>query len=482
MGTLQFLRHACTARVYLTKHWLFTDQIAASIYATYGALVYLTPVLGGLIADRYLGFRKAIVFGAVLLVLGHLGMAFEGEAAYVAGDVVVRDEAALNVFYFSLALIIVGVGFLKPNISSIVGELYGANDPRRDAGFTLFYMGINIGAMVSALVCGYLGETYGWAYGFGLAGIGMLVGLVTFVRGRPRLEGAGEPAHPERLAEKVMGLSREHLIYVGGLLGAGVAWWLMQNRELVGGLLGLTGAAAILGVVAYVLLQCSKAERERMFVVLILTGVSVLFWALFEQAGSSMSLFADRVVDREIGGMTVAASQLQSLNPAFIIMFAPVFAWGWVRLSAAGWEPSTPTKFALALLQVGLGFYALVLGIQSADQGVVALGWLVLAYLLHTTGELCLSPVGLSMVTKLSVPRLVGLMMGVWFLASSAAHYVAGIIAAMASVEGGAEASSDASLLAYSDTFALVAEVAVIAGLVLLVLAIPLRRWMHETS
>lgn len=467
---------------YLTKHWLFNDEVAAGIYATYGSLVYLTPVIGGLIADRYLGFRKAVAFGALLLVLGHIGMAFEGDPAVMTAAGVARDEAALQIFYLSLALIIVGVGFLKPNISGIVGRLYGPDDPRRDGGFTLFYMGINIGAFTASIVCGYLGETYGWRYGFGVAGIGMLLGLITFVRGRERLQGAGEPPDPVALGRPVIGpVTQESAIYACGLLAVGVAWFLVQERQLVGSLLLLTGAAAVAGIVWFSAVRCSRVERHRMLLVMLLTAVSVLFWALFEQAGSSMNLFADRVVDRQIGEVTVAASQLQSLNPAFIFLLAPLFAWAWLRLGRAGREPGTPAKFALALVQVGLGFAALVMGIEQADEnGQVALLWLVIAYLLHTTGELCLSPVGLSMVTRLSVPKLVGLMMGVWFLASSAAHYVAGWIAAMASVEGGADASAEASLTAYASTFELVAMVAVVAGVVLLVVSRPLKRLMHQ--
>ena len=217
-----------------------------------------------------------------------------------------------------------------------------------------------------------------------------------------------------------------------------------------------------------------------MLVVLSLTAVSVVFWALFEQAGSSMNLFADRNVDREIFGFTIRASQLQFVNPTFIIVLAPVFSALWLQLGRRGWEPSTPTKFGLAIIQVGVGFIALVYGATHADaQGQVALIWLILAYFLHTTGELCLSPVGLSMVTRLSVPRVVGLMMGVWFLSSSVAHYVAGGIAAMASVSGGAEAAGEDSLSVYVDAFTLVTEVALVTGVVVLVLAPLLRKRMH---
>jgi proton-dependent oligopeptide transporter, POT family len=455
---------------YLTKHWLFDDRMATGLYATYGSLVYLTPVIGGLLADRILGFRKAVIFGGILLVLGHFGMAFEGEAAHLVDGEVVRDELALQFFYLSLALIIVGVGFLKPNISSIVGELYEPNDARRDAGFTLFYMGINLGAMVSALVCGYLGETYGWRYGFGLAGVGMLVGLITFVRGKRLLLGAGEPPQSTLPGErKFIGLSPTTLTYVLSGAGIAAAWWLMQHHAVVGGLLGLGAAVSITGIIAFSLLHCTPFERNRMLLVLFLTAVSVLFWALFEQAGSSMSLFADRVVDRQIGGTTIAASQLQSINPAFIILLAPFFARLWVTLAGRGKEPSTSMKFALALLQVGAGFVALVIGIQHvSEQGSVGLFWLILAYFLHTTGELCLSPVGLSMVTRLSVPRVVGLMMGVWFLASSGAHYVGGILAGLASTTSTA---GEESLSLYQDTFMLAGQWGIAAGLVLLVIS-----------
>lgn len=454
---------------YLTKHWLFDDRMATGLYATYGSLVYLTPVIGGLIADRWLGFRRAVVLGGILLVIGHLGMAFEGEAARLVNGIIVRDETALGIFYLSLAFIIVGVGFLKPNISSIVGDLYAKDDPRRDGGFTLFYMGINVGAMVAALVCGWLGENWGWSWGFGLAGIGMFAGLVTFVRGGHLLQGAGEVPSGVDLASPVWGgVSLNGLILAGTVAGIATAWWLVQHPPVVGGLLGLCSLVAVAGVIIFSIIRCSPGERDRMLVLLFLIAVSVLFWALFEQAGSSMNLFADRVIDRDVGPVTIAASQLQSLNPAFIILLAPVFARVWLWLAGRGQEPSTPMKFALALVQVGIGFLALVFGIQSADaDGTVALMWLVLAYFLHTTGELCLSPVGLSMVTKLSVPRIVGLMMGIWFLSSSAAHYVAGIIAALAATGEGEGASLDA----YAQTFLLAGEIGVVAGVLLGLLA-----------
>ena len=468
---------------YLTEHWLFGDSVSTGIYAAYGSMVYLMPVIGGYLADRLLGFRKAVVFGAILLVCGHTGMAFEGEAARLVDGEVVRDEAALQVFYFSLAFIIMGVGFLKSSISNIVGQLYDrdTDTSRRDAGFTIFYMGINLGAVSASLLCGYLGQTYGWAYGFGLAGIGMFIGLVTFIWGRPWLEGAGEPANPKYLAEKVVfGLNREWLTYLGGLGGVIVAWFLMQRIGLVSGTLYLTASVAAAGVIYYAWSKCDVRERGRLLVLLFLTAVSVVFWALFEQAGSSLNLFTERNILLPSG---VQASQLQSLNPAFIIMLAPLFSMLWVGLARRGWEPSLPAKFGFGVLQAGLGFGALVIGCSQADSaGQVAFMWIALAYLLHTTGELCLSPIGLSAVTSLSPVRIVGSMMGIWFLSSAFAHTVAGLIAQTASVSEspGAEIDAVQSLAIYGDTFEFLLYVGAAVGICVLLLSPWLKRAMER--
>ncbi len=470
---------------YLTQHFLFGDKEAAGIYATYGALVYLTPVIGGLVADRFLGFRKAVIFGAILLCIGHFGMAFESEPTVRVGDLVQRNTAYLQGFYFSLAFIIVGVGFLKPSISNIVGQLYGDDDPRRDGGFTIFYMGINLGAVLASLVAGYLGQTYGWAYGFGLAGIGMLAGLITFVKGQHHLEGAGDPSDPSKLTEPFFaGINKENSIYLCGLVGVLVAWQLMQHRDGVGGLLMVTAAVAVGGIIWYSFAHCSVIERDRMLVILYLTAVSVVFWSFFEQAGSSVSLFTERNIEKKILGVTLTSAQFHFFNPAFIIFLAPFFSWLWVSLFKRGLEPSTPAKFGLAVFQMGLGFSVLVYGISTANAaGMVSGYWIALAYFLQTTGELCLSPVGLSMVTRLSVSRVVGLMMGVWFLSASFSQYVGGIIAAAASVDSadGLNVDRIAALAVYGDIFGLLAKIAICVGLVVMVLAPFVRRFMHDT-
>ncbi len=465
--------------LYLTKHFLFGDETAGLIYGSYASLVYAMPVLGGLIADRYLGFRKAIVFGAVLLVCGHLGMAIEGPGAQTINGVVVRDTFYTQTFYLSLSFIVIGVGFLKASISTIVGQLYAENDPRRDGGFTIFYMGINIGAFVATLACAYLGETYGWRYGFGLAGIGMLFGLVTFMRGRIYLEGAGEPRSPEYLAAKVFGFSREQLFYIGGVAAVLVIWQLIQRTGELGLFLSVFGALVVAWVIWYSLAKCSKEDRDRMLVMLLLIVLSVMFWALFEQAGSSLTLFTDRNIRM---GDVFTAGMFQSLNPLFIIMFAPLFAWLWVKLAQTGREPSTPMKFGLGILQVGLGFALLVFGASQADgDGKVAVIWLAAMYLLHTTGELCLSPVGLSMVTKLSVKEVAGMMMGVWFLSSAFAAYAAGMIAgAMAIPDAGQDLiSGGESLLVYTSVFEKLAMLAIALGIVLMVCSPWLAKRMH---
>lgn len=468
---------------YLTKYHFFSDIEGNHTVGSYAALVYAVPVIGGLLADKYLGFRKAVTFGAILLVLGHLGMAFEGTKAYVENDVIIRDESALQIFYFSLALIVMGVGFLKPNISTIVGALYDETDSRRDSGFTIFYMGINLGSAMATIICAYLGEKYGWSYGFGAAGIGMAFGLGVFLWGQKFLMGKAEPSDPASLKVIVGGIiNREWLIYLGGIGGVFIAWQMVQFHAAVGYALTTISIAVSIFLVWFLVTKCNSVERSRMAVLIILTIFSLIFWSLFEQAYTSMNLFADRIVDRLFGDGEIPAASFLSLNAIFIVAFAPVFAWLWVALEKFKLNPNVPLKFAIGILLAGIGFGALVLGIEFADQaGKVAMLWLVAAYFLHTCGELCLSPVGLSAVTKLSVTKIVGVMMGAWFLATAGSEYIAALLANIANVDtvGGQIANSSAALSSYNELFSLLLWSGLVFGVILAVLSPFLKKYMH---
>ena len=612
--------------LYMLKGFLgYGDSQAYAVYGAYTALVYLTPFFGGMLADRLIGARRAVVLGGLLMAAGHLTMAVENDIA----------------FFLALALLICGNGFFKPNISTMVGSLYPVGSVKRDAGFTLFYMGINLGAAMSPLLCGYIGETYGWHYGFGLATIGMLAGLTVFVvpqRGaqltilcgaiaaaaglflfRPESgmqivinvfvaiallaagvvawvalgrgglpKGAGAPPDPKRLRVRIGGvLPVEWAVYLGTFLALPVVVLFVSGFAPFGGksvtlipdalLHGLQSGGAvaqilavfvtemarpaglvllIAGVVAltYLLLQTAKLAkeaRERMFVVLILTFFSLMFWACFEQAGSSLNNFTDRNVNRVVAERTIApadvgttiriqptqaqlgysngaelftldaldalrsehenpnfaidwvvaadnpgmvlanrtdetpTSVFQSLNPAYILIFGLAFTALWGFLGARGWEPPTPYKFALGLAQLGLGFAAFWYGAALSDErGMVALQWLAIGYLLHTTGELCLSPVGLSMVTKLSPRRLVSTVMGAWFLATAFSQFLAAIIAQFTGVASPADTGSTIpapidTVHIYGGVFGGIALLAGVAAAVCLLLSPLLTRWMH---
>jgi POT family proton-dependent oligopeptide transporter len=475
---------------YLTKHWLFSDAEAGLIYGAYTALVYITPVLGGYLADRYLGQRKAVLFGAILLTFGHIFMGFEG-AGSVDG---VRDAAALNVFWLALAFIIVGSGFLKANISVIVGQLYDRSDVRRDGAYTIFYMGINLGAFLGSLLCGWLGETYGWSYGFGAAGVGMLLGLVVFNWGTPLLQGRGEPSNPAALKASVFGIPFEWLLYAAGVGAVAICWQMVQNQALVGQLLGVAGAALVLYVVAVAVMKLEAVERNRIFAALFLITGSILFWALFEQAGSSLNLLTDRMVDRDMLGTEVPASVFQSINAIYIVLFAPVFAGLWTMLGKRGLEPSAPMKFGLSLIQLGGGFLVLVLGAQSVEAGeLIPVIFIFLIYLLHTTGELCLSPVGLSAMNRLAPAHMASLIMGTWFFASALGNFTAGEIAGAIGSgaleagggDGGAEAMAAGSQasIGYVETvieiYTKIGWIAVGVGLGVMLVSPLIKRLMH---
>lgn len=465
---------------YLTRYHLFTDSDGYLLLGSYAALVYAMPVLGGHIADKYIGFRKAIVFGAILLVLGHLGMAYEGHQATMEDGTVVRDTFALQVFYFSLALIVMGVGFLKSNISSIVGELYPLNDPRRDSGFTIFYMGINVGALLATIICVYLGEVYGWGYGFGAAGIGMLLGLIVFIFGRPYLENKGEPVNPEIIHRKKYGVKVEHWIYILSVLGTFVVWQMVQSHSIVQSILMIAGAGSLAYIIYYAIKFLDKVARERLLALTILILFTIVFWALFEQAYMSLNLFAERIIDLDVFGYDLKPGWFLGLNAFFIITMAIPFARLWVWLDKKKLNPNTSYKFAYALMLVGLGFGALVLGGKlSGDAGKVAAIWLVLAYFLHTCGELSLSPIGLSVVTKLSPQKILGFMMGVWFLATASSEFIAAKVSDMASVDHLDQGDFILTKAAYINLYEYLFYAGIGAGIILVLITPLIRKLMH---
>ncbi|MBT6106801.1 oligopeptide:H+ symporter [Porticoccaceae bacterium] len=527
--------------IYLTQHFLMSDESSSVLYGAYGALVYVMTIIGGSLADRYLGARKAVTFGAILLTFGHFGMAFEGEgsrqlishgdnqyeiildgrggdarqqivtdlgSSYVSftetsmdiaepGAVglvpsidrseftmsVETEEKYLNILYLSLALIIAGVGFLKANISTIVGSLYGFGDARRDSGFTIFYMGINIGAFLASLSCGYLGIVHGWKYGFGLAGAGMLLGLVIFLSCQSWLDGKAEPPSVEKLKEKVLfGINVEWLCYSVGLGIIAVSMLLVMNADLVGGILGPVGILMFIWLVSHAFTQLQGDERSRMLAAIYFVLAQIPFWALFEQAGSSLNLFTARLVDREIMGWSVPGPVFQSLNAGFIFLFAPLMAWLWVWLARRKLNPSTPVKFALGVAMAGLGFLALVAGMQgSGAVGLTPVIFIFLIYWIHTMGELMVSPVGLSAVTKLAPAKIVGMTMGAWFLYSGLSNYLAGVIARTTGAEtiGGQMTNVAAAKAGYVDVYAQVGYIALGIALLMLLISPVINKMMR---
>jgi len=533
---------------YLTEQFLFSDDFSQGEYAAYTTLVYLLPLVGGVLADRFLGTRKAVAFGALLLVAGHFTMAIEGKPAvqtlafaghtyefkaegrmdgrkvclevgtgcypvtaakdggmqiiglpsaaplppslpksgYTLG-IEKRSQGFVDIFYLALSLIIMGVGFLKPNISSIVGQLYKQGDPRRDPGFTLYYYGINLGAFWAAVVCGLLGQTVGWWAGFGLAGVGMLAGFVVFLWGKPLLEGHGEPPDPVRLKAPVLGpISLEWSLYLAGLVGVGLVWVVVQHYQATGWLL-LAGWIAAGGyLIWFMATQANKVVRERLILALSLITAAIVFTVMFEQAGSSLNQFSERnTLLPNNGFWTVTPAQTQSFNAGFILLFAPIFSALWAWLGARKRDPNPVIKFGLGLIQVGLGFIVLVWGARFHDLAFrVPMLFLALAYLLHTTGELCLQPVGLSEMTKLAPAALISTLMAVWFLAASAGQFLAGLVAKLTAADtvAGQVLDPAQALATYLKVFTQIGWFGVGIGAVLLIASPWLNKLAHGVN
>jgi len=643
--------------LYLIQHFLFSDTDANVIYAGYISLVYIMSIVGGVLSDKYLGQRKAVTYGAILLVLGHFGMAFEGagsketltfsDSAYEVqaegrdktrklfidyegqtrrmvfdtdkfvnidgehllpindegkGDYIInhttrgliqnvcgvvglgcagpkpstevvikgasypvtmkdgkemminyggketifseqkssdiillstssedmikvkRDAAGtptqvlayensddktaeistpyavvtqgnyetsveqqpmyVNILFFSLALIIAGVGFLKPNISTIVGDLYPKGDPRRDGGFTLFYMGINLGSFLATWSCGIIGIVYGWAYGFGLAGIGMLLGLLVFHFGQKWIGDVAEPPSKEKLKEKVLGfINLEWACYLSAVAVVMLCMALLKNAKVIGPIAAFVGVAFFLGFIAYSFIKLKGSERSRMWAAMYFAVAQIPFWSLFEQAGSSLTLVTSRLVDTNIMGWDVPTPVFQSLNAGFIFIFAPVIAWLWVWLAKRNWEPSTPVKFSLGVFGAGLGYLVLVWGMNTVGPAAMTPVFFIFAiYWVHTMAELMLSPVGLSAMTKLAPARLVGLFMAAWFVYSGLGNALSGVIASAAGAEtvGGQIVDVAGAKKNYTQVFSSIGYLGMLIGFIMLLFAPVVKRWMQE--
>lgn len=545
--------------LYLAQHFLFSDTTTTGIYGGFTALVYLTPLIGGLMADRFLGSKRSVKFGAILMSCGYLTLCFGGQPAkpfamiegqryevtvqgtgearqqfvidngrqlrikgnedktvslldtsgaearrvpdggFVAGG----ERSSLSVFLLliGLALVTIGNGFFKPNISTMVGALYAQGDRRRDAGFTIFYMGINLGSLFSQILCPLLAVGMGswgglgWWAGFALAAAGMMVSWLLIQFDGGKLDGIGDrPADAPA--------NRDLVIYAGAILAIPVVWFLFTNlmnyvppasgSGIVGYFLGLpvmgkimfgTFLVSVPAILVWSYIKGSRQEFQMMLAAMVLITFNTVFWTLFEQAGSSLTLFADRNTDLSVfGWFSISAGQTQFFNALFIVLLAPLFSAMWNAMAKRGVEPTIPIKFGIALMGVGVGFLILVWGSHFAGPDYkVGLWWLAGLYLVHSIAELCISPVGLSMITKLSIARIVGLMMGVWFLSIAVAQYVAGIVAQFASVEtvGGQVTNLKVSLDTYVGVFTTISEISIGLGIVLLLLSFPLKKWMH---
>jgi POT family proton-dependent oligopeptide transporter len=435
----------------------FDAAQGGAIYGLYTSMVYMATLPGGWIADRLIGPRRAVLWGGLLIAAGHFSMA----------------SSALAMFYFGLFLIVIGTGLLKGNVSVIVGKLYAEGDVRRDAGFSIFYMGINLGAFIAPLICGYLGQEINWHLGFAAAGVGMTLGVIQYVLGSRNLGDAGllpAPGTPEQRAT----WRRQAQLGVAVILGLVV----IVGGGGYSGLLPVTPTQVADGAGVFLLLlivgffgwlytssEWTPDERKRLYVIGVLFLAASLFWSVFEQAGSTLNLFADRNTHNNFLGFDFPSSWFQSMNSMFLIIFAPVMAWLWVKMAAKGTEPSAPAKFAWGLVLVGLGFAILIPPAQAS--GVLASPfWLTATYFLHTIGELLLSPVGLSAMTVLAPARIGGLMMGVWFLATSVGNFIGGRVSGLY------------ESFALPSLFGAVGGFAIVAGVILMIAAPAMRKLM----
>ncbi|MGB3584970.1 MAG: oligopeptide:H+ symporter [Tunicatimonas sp.] len=457
------------------------DTISAIVYSSYGSLVYASPLIGGKVADELLGYRKSIMLGGIFMAVGHFVLAIENNIA----------------FFTALAFIIVGNGFFKPNISTFVGALYPHGDTRKDSGFTIFHMGINIGAFLSPILCGWLGATYGWHYGFGLAGIGMLVGVIVFYRGAKKgvFMDHGLPRDPAKLEQRRFGLKIEPFVWVISLLAVPIIALLLSSYQFIAGGESFLGKVTIvnlifyalsvfiLGYIAYIMSNIDVKARKQLAVAMFLTVFMTLFWGFHELSGNILTLFSARNVTLNVWPFNNAAAT-NALNPLFIILFAIPVSALWVWLSKKRINPRTPYKFAMGIALLGLGYYILFLSGGSADaEGMVPFIFLLLLYLCMSLGELFTYPVGLSKITDLSPQTIVAFMMGVWFLSSAYAFQIVGFVGQRLAIDdlgSGESASPLETLPIYLDGFESIAYVCFGGAVVVVLLSPLLNRWMDE--
>ncbi|HPQ66357.1 MAG TPA: peptide MFS transporter, partial [bacterium] len=439
--------------LYMTKVFLFSDTAAYAMFAAFAALLFLTPLFGGWVADRFLGFRRSVLVGGVLLAVGYGLLGIPGRGM---------------LFRLALGTIIVGNGFFKPNVSGVVGQLYGKNDPRRDGGFTIFYAGINIGSVIPPLVTGWIIIRFGWHPAFLVAASGVLVGTAIFFFGLRKRPELGAP--PDTVRTRAERLGNYLLIGVGTPAAVYLFAELLRDTALTNVLLFVVGGLFL----AYSFSRSFSyrdRRRERLIAVHILILFSIVFWALYQQGAMSLTIFTEFNVGREVGGWTIPTVMFQSVNPFFVILLVPFISRLWLRLERRGWNPSIPAKFALGTIFMGLGFVILPLAVAGAGAaGKTSLWWVVASYFLQTLGELFISPVGLSMITGLSPKKLVGMMMGVWFFATALANALAGFVSDWTALPSG----TNNPLLTdrpFSHVFGIIGWIAVGVGVVFLFFA-----------
>jgi len=451
---------------YMVTQLNYEEPKGYAILGAYAALVYTMPMFGGMIADKFLGYQRAIILGGILMAIGHIVLAIPQDWSFFSG----------------MAFIICGNGYFKPSISSIVGQLYDDNDPRKDAGFSIFYMGINVGAALGGLLCGWIGQKYNWHYGFGLAGLFMIVGLVVFLIGKKSLGTKGLPSDPALLKKQAMGvLNTETAIYLLTIVALPVVIFLLMSYEIMDFIMFPLGILAMIYLI-YLSFKLDNDAKYKLLAATLMIAFSVLFWAFYEQNSGALNLFAIRNVNMNFFGMELAALSVNNfLPPMWVVILSPVFAWLWVWMNKRNIEPGTPMKFAVSFILLGLGFLVFFASCyMSTGTGVVPLGMFVLGYFFIICGELCISPIGLSMVTKLSPANAVGMVMGVWFVASAMGEFVASKIGSMMSVPAEVVDIPVKSLPYYSDILKLIGLVSVGVG-VLLIFAVPLlKKWMKN--